>query len=264
MEGTHTLENMDMGHQYKENLASQSGFAVTGLVILLPLLVSGLLCFVFLIFSIKNYTLAQKTCVQHVLSTQNQLEMYIKSLLFLNPKATYLRVKELTLRAQYLVELAALNPNALVTKAKIDMVKMKRKKLDLKQKNILRKSRLYLRRQIAKFNRKMRKILNAGPITHKYYHSTSMSAGHPIAVKRREKQGPAPNYKRTDHFSSDQNITVSWNMRLHHGLPDWIKTSLNKQKSLFHCSGTIKKKNGAASPHLTHIDKKTGFLDFPF
>ena len=202
-----------------------------------------------LIFSVRNYDLAQKICIEHAFSAQKSHKKSINKLLLLNPLATFLRLKQTTLETA--VKVAIVPKVIAALKLAIKVVKQKRKLLDKKQKGILKQSKKNMDKIFSSFNKTISsKIKDTQYISKNHYNP------YPLAVKAKQK-GIAPNYDRVPNFSKKQTLTFKWQMVLQSGLPKWLEKEFFEQGySSYQCSATLKKKFLNWKVSLT--DKQSG------
>ena len=216
------------------NKKSQSGFIITTILILLPVLISCLMIFISMVFSIRNYDMSQSICIKHVMQAQGQMKKKLNSLLKLNPQADLLR--RMYQQFKKLYRKALKNGNAVMAVAlavKLAIIKQKRVLLDRKQKYILYQSRKIVQDSLRFFQEEMMKF-NAKNIKRDHYRPI------PLAVKAWQKT-VAPSYYLISSFSLKQTITFFWNMPLYQFLPGWLKESFFKSNfSAYECSATLK------------------------
>ena len=217
--------------------SNKKGFIITLLLISLPLFMSCLMIFVSLFFCIRNHDLAQSICLEHTLKAQTQMKRALQNLLKLNPMADHLRRTQKHL--EYLYR-EALKSGELTTvavlKARIVIIKRKRKLLDKRQKNILNKTLEYIESAFSSFKEKTIKFHPS--YIRKYHHGPI-----PLAVRGKPQGDIAPSYYPVPDFSSHQTFSISWKMPLYHFLPKWLERAFFQPKlSSYNCSATIKKR----------------------
>ena len=228
---------------------NQKGFAIMTLTVGLSMMTACLMVLTSLIFSVRNYDLAQKICIEHAFSAQKSHKKSINKLLLLNPLATFLRLKQKTLEMALKV---AIVPKVIAAlKIAIKVVKKERKLLDKKQKSILKKSKQNMNKIFRSFNNTI-----SSKIKDTQYIRTNHHNPYPLAVKPKQKD-IAPNYDRVPNFSKKQTVTFKWNMVLQSALPKWLEKEFFEQGySSYKCSATLKKKG--LSWKVTLTDKQSG------
>ena len=222
-----------MKHFYNK----KKGFALSLLLISLPVFITCLMVFAALLFCIRNHNLAQKICIEKALQAQIQQQIHIESLLLLNPlaeqlKKAYQQVSQLLKKAIKAKEPVTIS--ILLTQREI--LRQKRLVLDRAQKKILKQSRKSVEKAFDQFKHKML-TLQAGWIRKK--HNKPFA----LAVKARPKRGIAPVYYAPMDFSKNQALILHWKMPLYQFIPEWIqKIFFKPEVSAYSCSATLKKK----------------------
>ena len=222
----------------KQILKKQKGFAVSLLLISLPVFITCLMGFTALLFSIRNHDSAQKICIKEVLKAQTQMQTHLEQLLILNPVA-----KQLKLSYQYvsyLLRIAIKTGNPVTISsltAKKAILKQKRLILDRTQKLILKQSQISIHKTFFSFKQQMKKF-NISQVTKA--HNTPKA----LAVKARSKRDIAPVYYTPEDFSKKQTLSLYWKMPLYHFIPKWIQQVFFKPElSSYNCASTLKKKD---------------------
>lgn len=226
----------------------KKGFIMALLLISLPLFISCLMVFTSLIFCIRNHDLAQSICIKYTLQTQERIKQGLKLLLRLNPLADQLRLTQKHLEKLYREALKIGDPIAIITlRTKIEIVKQKRQLLDIRQKNILNSTVMYVESGFSSFKQQ---IMKFDPRYIKKDHRQPI----PLAVEGKPKGDIAPSYHPVSNFSVRQTLSFSWKMPLYQFLPKWLKKAFfTNSLSAYDCSATIKKSGWEWKTALTAL-----------
>ena len=219
-------------------IKKQKGFAVSLLLISLPVFITCLMGFTALLFSIRNHDLAQKICIKAVLNAQTQMQIQLEQLLKLNPTAKQLKLSYQHISHLLRIAIKTGEPYTIsALKAKKAILKQKRLILDRVQKQILKQSQISVQKIFFSFKQQMKKFnISQAAKTH--------NTPKALAVKARYKRGIAPVYYTPSDFSKKQTLSLYWKMPLYHFIPRWIQQVFFTPKlSSYNCASTLKKKD---------------------
>jgi hypothetical protein len=124
------------------------GFALVGLITLMPVLMALLLGVIAFTQKIVSHQKTQSTCEKNLFKMQDRLAGHMNRLTALNPKALALRVRFINDSTRLAAATLSLNaPLIALYTTRVGKVVSERSKLDRRQKQILRKARLEVERQ---------------------------------------------------------------------------------------------------------------------
>ena len=225
-----------MGVFFEKNSSRSRGFIFVSFLILSSVFVSAFSLSYVLLRTLKNKSQAYSLCYKAGFKIQSQLKEKLKTLVSMNHKALFLRIKRKAAQAKYYAALSSLNPFA-VSEALVELKKVKAEQKTFKaiQKSIFIQSRTLILKEWSHFKLKSSKYLK---------NLSKKQSKVPLAVEPKPKESDSPSYIPVKSFSKNQNIKISWTMDMFQFLPKKNLKHLDlKGGSSHHCSVSLEGAN---------------------
>lgn len=220
--------------------ASQNGFALVGILIALPVMLTIATGLALLGFGLKNHTTVSATCRFEVWAAQREMGELLKELLRLNPLAKRLKRERTQAEAELKAARLSFNPKLIAAaEAHRAWVVAQQTRLRQTQEQILSDAQ-----RVRAFHQKkfLHKTMASGTQILKV-----LSPSPTLAVQRFSPQDLAPEHQPLDGFVEFQRLEWRWQSQLFYDLPAWLKEFSPLENPNF---------TGACAASLTTKEKK--------
>lgn len=227
------------------------GFAVTTLLVLLPLLLTVGAIVAVVLLSLKAYSFSHHACRSSLLEGQRQLAVPVNKLISLNPRAKNLRAARKKAEVALKAAMATANPKAVAAaKAALAIVKERQYSLRAQQNRLLMTAKHSARLSRFKAEKTIRK---SGPALVKQVQVSSF----PIALYQSPFASITPDYLSKAPLESRQKAFARWQISLVVWIPKWLRSSgLLKVKPISgRCGASAQKEAGGWQAILINADK---------
>lgn len=227
------------------------GFALTGALVLMPLLLAVVALVAGALIAISAHRAALHACRTSTLAAQAELARGLKALLALNPEAERLRAQLKVAQAAAQTAPDPISRAAAV--AQVAALRLQQAMLDARQRGLIALSEARARAAVAQGASSVGdSYRRASRIAGKAEISASFRRSPRMILKRSPSVGLAPSYFADARAEREQVAALSWSIRLASLLPSWMPLSREARlaETDGRCAASVENKEFQWQPRL--------------